>query len=60
MIVKPRPKDDEPRTVRVSQALLDVLAARIEDLALWRDDSLFPSREIAGGHPVSRATFNTR
>jgi integrase len=60
MIVKPYPKDGEPRTLRVSQALLDVLAARIADLALSRDDLLFPSREVAGGQPLSRATFNTR
>lgn len=60
MIVKPYPKDDEPRTLRVSQALLDVLAARITELGLARDDLLFPSREVAGGQPLSRATFNTR
>jgi len=60
MIVKPYPKDDEPRTLRVSQTLLDVLAARIAELGFARDDLLFPSREVAGGHPLSRATFNTR
>ena len=60
MIFKPYPKDDEPRTLRVSQDLLDVLAARIADLGLSRDDLLFPSREVAGGDPLSRATFNTR
>jgi len=52
--------DDEPRTLRVSQSLLNVLAARIAELGLARDDLLFPSREVAGGHPLSRATFNTR
>jgi integrase len=60
MIVKPYPKDDEPRTLRVSQPLLDVLAARIAELGLSREDLIFPSREIAGGQPLSRATFNTR
>lgn len=60
MIVKPYPKDDEPRTLAVSQGLLDVLAARIAELGLSADDLLFPSREEAGGHPLSRATFNTR
>lgn len=60
MIAKSYPKDDEPRTLRVSQGLLDVLAARIAELGLARDDLLFPSREIAGGQPLSRATFNTR
>jgi integrase len=60
MIVKPYPKDDEARTLRVSQSLLDVLAARIAKLGLSRDDLLFPSREVPGGQPLSRATFNTR
>ena len=60
MIVKPYPKDDEPRTLRVSQALLDTLAVRIAELGLSRDDLIFPSREVAGGQPLSRATFNTR
>jgi len=60
MIAKPYPKDDEPRTLRVSQGLIDVLAGRMADLGLARDDLLFPSREVAGGQPLSRATFNTR
>ncbi|GAA0603734.1 tyrosine-type recombinase/integrase [Sporichthya brevicatena] len=60
MIVKPYPKDDEPRTIRVSQDLLDVLAARIKHLGIDRDHLLFPSTEMAGGNPVSRNTFRTR
>jgi integrase len=60
MIVKPYPKNDEPRTIRVDQALLDVLAARAQSLGLSRDDLLFPSTEMAGGNPVSRNTFRTR
>ena len=60
MIVKPYPKDDESRTLRVSQGLLDVVAARITELGLARNDLLFPSSERAGGQPLSRATFNTR
>ncbi|MGQ0847296.1 MAG: tyrosine-type recombinase/integrase [Sporichthyaceae bacterium] len=60
MIVKPYPKNNEPRTVRVGQELLDLLAARIQHLGLGRDDLLFPSIEIAGGSPVSRNTFRTR
>jgi integrase len=60
MIVKPYPKDDEPRTLHVSQNLADTLAARIADLGLDRDHLLFPSREIAGGNPLSRASFNNR
>lgn len=60
MIVKPYPKDDEPRVIRVSQDLLDVLAAQIQQLGLGRDDLLFPSTETAGGNPVSRSTFRSR
>jgi len=60
MIVKPYPKNNEPRAVRVGQDLLDLLAARIQDLGLSRDDLLFPSTELAGGNPVSRNTFRTR
>lgn len=60
MIVKQYPKDDEPRTLRASQSLLDLLAARISELGLTRGYLLFPSREISGGQPLSRATFNTR
>lgn len=60
MIIKPYPKNDQSRTLHVSQALVDILAARIAGLGLGRDDLLFPSREIAGGEPLSRGTFNTR
>lgn len=60
MIVKPYPKDDEPRVLTVSQELLDVLAARIAALGLSREDLLFPSKEISGGNPLSRNTFRTR
>lgn len=60
MLVKPYPKDDEPRTLRVSEDLLEVLSTRIAELGLGGGDLLFPSREIAGGAPLSRATFNKR
>lgn len=60
MIVKPYPKNDEPRTLTVSPQLLEVLAARIDSLSLCRDDLLFPSTETAGGRPISRNTFRTR
>ena len=60
MIVKPYPKDDEPRTLGVRQSLLDELAVRIAALGLDRNDLLFPSTETAGGRPLSRNTFRTR
>ncbi len=51
MIVKPCPKDDEPRTLGVRESLLDALAARIGELRLDGDDLIFPSTETAGGRP---------
>ena len=60
MIVKPYPKDDEARTVRISPALVEILAARIDALGLGRDDLLFPSVEQSGGSPMSRNTFRTK
>ena len=60
MIVKPYPKDDEFRTIRVSQHLLDAVAQRIQQLGLERDHLLFPSTESADGQPLSRNTFRTR
>jgi integrase len=60
MILKPYPKDNEPRTLGVRQTLLDELAARITALGLLRDDLFFPSTETAGGNPLSRNTFRTR
>jgi integrase len=60
MIVKLYPKDDEPRLLRVSPELLEVLASRIQALRLERDDLLFPSTEVAGGSPMSRNTFRSR
>lgn len=60
MIVKPYPKDDESRVLTVSQELLDLLAVRITELCLTRDDLLFPSTETSDGKPMSRNTFRTR
>jgi hypothetical protein len=51
MIVKPYPKDDEPRTIRISPELVEVIAARIDALDLGRDDLLFATAEKAGGAP---------
>jgi integrase len=60
MVFKPYPKDDESRTLRVSQGLLEGLARRIERMQLGRDDLLFPSTEERGDIPLSRNTFRTR
>ncbi|MGH8891886.1 MAG: tyrosine-type recombinase/integrase [Actinomycetes bacterium] len=60
MVFKAYPKDDEFRTLQVSQTLLDILAARIESMELGRDDLLFPSTRVRGDIPLSRNTFRTR
>ena len=60
MIVKDYPKDDEFRTLRVSETLLQAIARRIERLGLGRDDLIFASSETAGGRPISRNTFRTK
>jgi site-specific recombinase XerD len=60
MVFKAYPKDNEFRTLRVSQDLLDTLAARIASMGLDRDDLLFPSTETKGPIPLSRNTFRTK
>lgn len=59
-MVKPYPKDDEPRTVGVRQELLEVLSQHIARLGLGRDGLLFASTEGPAGKPLSRNTFRTR
>lgn len=60
MLVKAYPKDNEARTITVSAGLIEQLSLRIQTLGLAQDHLLFASREVAGGTPMSRATFNTR
>jgi integrase len=60
MVFKAYPKDDEFRIIRVSQSLLDLLAARIASMDLGPDDLLFPSTRTRGDIPLSRNTFRTR
>jgi len=60
MIVKDYPKDNEFRTLRVSETLLTRIARRIEQLRLGHDDLIFASTDTAGGNPISRNTFRTK
>ena len=60
MIVKAYPKDNEPRTLRISTALTEALHQRIRDLGLTEDDLLFGSTRTGGQAPMSRNTFRTR
>ncbi len=58
-IVKDLPKDDEPRSLRVSQQLIDILTMHISWLGLGDDDLLF-SFARRHGLPMSRSTFRQR
>lgn len=59
-LVKAYPKDDEPRTIGISTGLVEILSARIRDLALAPNDLLFPCTRAGGSTPMSRNTFRTR
>lgn len=56
-LIKPYPKDNEPRTFGVRQAWLDNAADHIRVNGIGHDDLLFPTR---AGTPISRNTFRTR
>ena len=56
-LVKPYPKDNEPRTVGVRQAWLDQIAAHIDTHRIGREELLFSTTV---GTPISRNTFRTR
>ena len=55
-IVKPYPKDNEPRTFGVRQSWLDDIAEHIRDKELDRDSLLFATKV---GTPISRNSFRT-
>ena len=57
MIIKPYPKDNEPRTMALRQPLLHALTTHIQERDLGADDLLFPTQT---GTPISRNTFRTR
>jgi integrase len=48
MIVKAYPKDNEPRTMRISTTLTEALDQRIRDLGLTEDALLFGSTRAGG------------
>ena len=60
MTIKNYPKDNEARLLRVSQPLLDAIAAHIHAGAIGRDELLFTSTGKREGGPISRNTFRTR
>ena len=57
MIIKPYPKDDEPRTFGVRPAWLKEVAEHIRVDEIGRDEPLFSTQL---GTPISRNTFGTR
>ena len=60
MIVKEYPKDNEPRTLLVSQTLLDQVTADIRARGVRRDDLIFSSTGRNDGGPISRNTFRSK
>jgi len=60
MVVKPYPKNDEPRTLRISSDLVETLSRQVASLNLSPDQLLFSSTGRADGNPISRNTFRTR
>ena len=53
-IFKDLPKDDEPRSVRISRELTEDIYAYAEERGIGPDDLLFTAKR---GGPLSRATF---
>lgn len=60
MVVKPYPKDDEPRTLRISSELVETLSRQVGSLDLSPEQLLFSSTGRADGNPISRNTFRTK
>jgi len=56
-LLKPYPKNNEPRTFGVRQGWLDEVAAHIRTKSIGRDDLLFATRV---GTPISRNSFRTQ
>jgi integrase len=56
-VVKPHPKDNEPRTFGVRGGWLDALAEHIKTHGIDREELLFATRART---PISRNTFRTR
>jgi integrase len=58
--VKPYPKNDQHRLIKITPELTALLELRIASLALRSDDLLFPSTPRDPKQPTSRNTFRTR
>jgi hypothetical protein len=60
MVVKPYPKNDEPRTLRISSGLVEKLSLQVASFGLSPEQLLFSSISRADGNPISHNTFRTR
>jgi integrase len=58
--LKPYPKNDRQRILKITPELATLLDERIQSLGLVRDDLLFPSTPRDLRQPTSRNTFRTR
>jgi integrase len=58
--VKPYPKSNKPRVIKIGQELTGLIADRIARMAMGPDDLLFPSTDRDLRQPTSRNTFRTR
>jgi hypothetical protein len=57
VILRHYPKDNEPRTLRITSQLAAALETRVKTLGLGQDDLLFANH---AGRPISRSTFRAR
>ena len=57
MILRHYPKDNEPRTLRITTSSPPPLQARIKALGIGPDELLFANQ---AGQPISRSTFRAR
>jgi integrase len=57
MILRHYPKDNEPRTLRITTQLATALQSRIQALGIGPDQLLFANQ---AGQPISRSTFRAR
>lgn len=57
MILRNYPKDNEPRTLRITRALANALQQKVANEGIPPDRLLFPNRV---GRPISRSTFRAR
>jgi hypothetical protein len=58
--VKPYPKNDQQRVLKITSELTAHVELRIRSLGLVRDDLLFPSTPRDLRQPTSRNAFRTR